>query len=283
MIKNTKFFLLILFWTLFGNWSRIPSAQNELIGIWHSISNNYGLIYEFRSDNQYTIYNTDSSLFVIGRYEIFPDAGIIKQYVGGDNVPIDIEYKFFEGKLILMYHKAFNSQISHLTVLKKGETKVSKDEMDPSISSGQQILLPRKYRGNVFISYNQKDGQEKKYTSDGRPLISIPTNGLLQTQFQEEPYDFILGRISFSVYDTTESVKNVKSFSFDKYYHNFNELLGHGYFTDSVYVILYGYNRQTRKEINKLFDKTIEGNVMMFKIDTLKNLIYNPFSNTYLD
>jgi hypothetical protein len=282
MIKTTKFLLLILLWTLFGNWNVISSDQTEIVGKWHSISNNYGLRYDFRSDNQYTLCNADSSLFVVGRYEIFPDAGIIKQYIEGDTVPAVIEYKFFEDKLILMQHKAFKNQISHLTVLKNDASKIVQVE-DSSLSCGQQIVLPMKYRGNVFINYNQKDGQVKEYTYDKRPLISIPANGLLQTQFPEEPYNFILGRITFSIIDTTALYRHIKFFSFDKYYHNLNELFSQGYDMDSVYVCTYGYNRQTREEINKLFDKTIEGNVMMFRIDTLKNLISNPFSKSTLN
>ena len=283
MIKTAKFLLLILLWSLFGNWNVIPSAQTEIVGKWHSISNNYGLRYDFRSDNQYTICNADSSLFVVGRYEIFPDAGIIKQYIEGDIIPVIIEYKFNEDKLILMYHKAFKNHISHLTVLKKDDTINVQVEKDSSLICGQHIVLPMKYRGNVFINYNQKDGQEKKYTFDNRPLISIPANGLLQTQFEEDPYYFILGRITFSIIDSTALYQDIKFFSFDKYYHNLNELLSQGYCMDSVYVCTYGYNRQPRKEINKLFDKTIEGNVMMFRIDTLRNLISNPFSKLSLN
>jgi hypothetical protein len=280
MKKSAKFLLLALCWSLFGNWQVIPSAENEIIGIWHSVSNNNGLIYDFRPDNQYTICNADSSILITDRYEILPDVGILKQYIGEDYFKVD--YKVFDNKLIFMYNKGFINHISYLVVLEKGAEKTGNVEMDLSPPGGQQIVLPLKYRGIVIVSYNQKEGQEKNYTADNRPLISIPANGLLQTQFEEEPYNYILGKISFSVSDSNTVKRNIKFFSFDKYYHNLDELLGQGYYMDSVYVCTYGYNRLPRKEINKLYGKPIEGNVMMFSIDTLKNLILNPIDKNSL-
>ena len=45
------------------------------------------------------------------------------------------------------------------------------------------------------------------------------------------------------------------------------------YNVDSVYVCVYGFNQVGRNVINEVFKETIDGNVLMLEVDTLKNLI----------
>lgn len=51
---------------------------------------------------------------------------------------------------------------------------------------------------------------------------------------------------------------------------------------DSVYVCLYDFNQISREEINSMFGERVDGNVLCFRRDTLKNLLDNPFLNCSL-
>ena len=278
MVLNLKFFLALVSLIQIC----FPSVQtNEgIIGKWYCISNNNGLIYEFQSDNYFSICKPNSPLKIEGKFEVDYDSNKIIVY--GEGIPIHYTFQFEHDQLILIDYKIFTGQIGHYALLKKVNSPTDSVTTNISTDRGQQIVLPYLFHGLAYICYNQNDGSEKVYTSDNIPLIHIPTNGFLQTQFKEDPFNFIKGNISFLTNDTNNIWHKIPSFQFDKYIDKYEELVNQGFKEDSVYVCLYGYNRDRRIDINKQFKKIIEGNILFFKVDTLKNLMYNPYEYTYL-
>ena len=52
-----------------------------------------------------------------------------------------------------------------------------------------------------------------------------------------------------------------------------NELRYENLYPDSVYACIYGFNQLNRDSIDKIFHTKVEGNVFMFRVDTLKNIL----------
>lgn len=278
MILNFKLFLVLVSLIQIC----FPSVQTNdgIIGKWYCISNNNGLIYEFKSDNHFSIYKPNSPLLIEGKFEVDCDSNKIMLY--GKGVSIHYTFQFNDDQLILIDYKIFKEQIGHFAVLKKVGSPPGSISKDISKDKGQQIVLPYLFHGLVYICYGQNDGSKKVYANDNSPLINIPADGFLQTQFKEDPFNLIKGNISFLTNDSNNIWHKIPSFQFDKYIDNYEDLINQGFKEDSVYVCLYGYNRARRNDINKQFKKTIEGNILFLKVDTLKNLLYNPYEFTYL-
>ena len=54
-----------------------------------------------------------------------------------------------------------------------------------SFTTPETYLIPNGYRGQVYVIFNQKDGQEKEFEGRRR-IYKIPTTGVLFTQFKDE-------------------------------------------------------------------------------------------------
>jgi hypothetical protein len=48
-----------------------------------------------------------------------------------------------------------------------------------------------------------------------------------------------------------------------------------GFDNESRYVCVFGFNQVSRENINHIFVESIQGNVLMFQVDTLKNILEN--------
>jgi len=136
--------------------------------------------------------------------------------------------------------------------------------------------LPNNYIGYFSVAYDQAGGIQRRYHNDIR-IIEIPDNGFLETQFRETPVDYIEGKMAFVYRDDILLERCRKISAIDKVQlHKIaaTMIAGYsGYNLDSVYVVPLGYNQVRRSLIEDGLGKRIDGNIEMFRIDTLKNVI----------
>jgi hypothetical protein len=257
------------------------SPQHEIIGKWYCTANNSDPIYEFKPNKYYSISKPNSDFILEGKYEMDSDSNRITLHYQGSKM--NAAFQMEGDSLILVFYKPFKGQIDESVILKKVGGKNTLHNINITEINSQQIFLPSQFRGNAYINYDQDQGQKKKYSNDKSPLIFIPYNGFLQTQFEADPFNYIKGNILFSITDSGNINHNIKSFRFSEYTSKIDILLDQGFNIDSVYVCLYGYNQEGRDVVNKRFNKELEGNILFFKIDTLKNLLHDPYYNTYLN
>ena len=138
------------------------------------------------------------------------------------------------------------------------------------------FVFENNFFGYVLINYNQPDGQEKKYTKNGTKIIDVPISGTLKTQFIADPFNYILKNIKFARKNNINKEIPHICFKWARS-QKLEGLVELGYDTNAVYVILQDYNQMGRGYINEWWDEEITGQVLMFKIDTLKNLLIEPY------
>lgn len=259
------------------------NPEKKLAGRWVCISNNNGLIYDFKPNHTLTI-NFDNLFTLNGTYTLVPNTDSLLVFTQDTQSPIRFTYKFRGSLLFLVAYKNFQNQIDEVFILSRSGIKVVNTDTShqKDIST---IILPPKYIGAVYINYNQQTGQPKEFGVQGGAIIHVPSNGVLKTQLSANPIGYIEGSFSFreKTNGLARNVKQLKFFNFNKYTGELDKLINQGFNLDSVYVCIYGYNQTSREEINKVFGEPIKDNVLMFRVDTLKNLIHNPYYNISLD
>lgn len=139
----------------------------------------------------------------------------------------------------------------------------------------QQFLLPEGFTGPIYIAYGQGNGVKAEFDAQGRPLFNIPAGGMLETQLPEDPVAFALGAMQFNY--TAEKGGGQRTIPLvpTDVIRPVGEAPAAGsgqYHPDSVYVWAMGYNQLGRNNLNHLFGKAVEGNVGMFRVDTLRKL-----------
>ena len=206
----------------------------------------------------------NTSIAFFGNYSIKSDYdSIILHTQWGFSMPY--KFQFVNNALVLWNEK---SNI--------GETKGHIDEILTFIKNGDDLLqidnnlkndifkLPSNFIGDVFISYNQKGTGNKFYDSHNNRIIEVSKNGLVKTEFEE-----LILPLAFGLYEFESPLRKYSFFIQDLIKDTEIKRLK----TDSVYVCIYGYNQTSRTEINKLYGEKISGNVLMLKVDTLKNIL----------
>lgn len=128
-----------------------------------------------------------------------------------------------------------------------------------------KYILPKGFRGLVVIAYNQTQGIEPEYDLEGNRIIRIPLSGLLETKFPEDAFG-TAGR-RYRVYMEDSLAQNLielpvaDKFDFKK---------RSSFFEEKTVVIMLGFNQNARADVNMVFKKNIEGNVMMFFVGSAK-------------
>jgi hypothetical protein len=92
----------------------------------------------------------------------------------------------------------------------------------------------------------------------------VSKNGLVKTEFEE-----LILPLAFGLYEFESPLRKYSFFIQDLIKDAEIKRLK----TDSVYVCVYGFNQTSRTEINNLYGEKISGNVLMIKVDTLKNIL----------
>ena len=272
-----KFFFLVLAIQLI--FSCKTNLEKEIIGNWECVSNSHNQTYEFKTDHTY-VFRLNEFVTLNGKYKIIPEMDSLILYNEDNKLLVDFIYKIMDNKLLLINYKKHH-HIDEVSLLKRGKdsSSINKGINDSGLTT---LLFPKDFRGYVYICYNQELGEEKEFMENGNPILQIPSNGLLKTKLQEDPINFILGKFIFIETNSNRINKKTPFFFFTEYIGSLDKLLGKGFNMDSVYVCIYGYNQTSREEVNKVFQEPIDGNVLMLRVDTLKNMVVNPFLDTRL-
>ena len=253
-------------------------SNNQLTGVWNLLPDKKNA-YEFKENNEFLL-KINNEILVKGKYTIQPGTGNLYLYTKDtngklDSMPIRFIYKI-EGNLLYLCDfknaPGIKDHIDEVTVYEKVnpvETLASKQIKDTTKT--QVIVFDGNLIGNYGINYQQPDG-EQGVDSKGRILMHISKYGLFKTKFKADPFEYIKNNFIFM----NRYHKVIPSFIMANFQNDRKELLSRGFNNDSVYVCLYGYNQDARERVNQFFNKQISGQVLMFRVDTLKNFLNNP-------
>lgn len=143
---------------------------------------------------------------------------------------------------------------------------VRKDEsVNSFVKKGVRIfyVFPPNFKGAAWIAFNQKEGIQPTYDSLGNALLTIPENGILLTKLHEDA--FATANRNYSIYELSDGKYNPYK-TFDKF-----DRIDSTLFTNNENLAIQcGFNQEGREEINLLFGKKIQGNVMTIFIGTYK-------------
>ena len=249
------------------------NISKDLIGTWICTTQN-NLVYKFDTNKQYS-YKFNDRFEITGQYKIDLKNNQLYLYFKNSKTPVKYSFKVAGDYLILMIHKKIENHIDEIILLKRQGSLQTLKLDSPTI----KFLIPDGYSGYVYVNYNQSKNHNE-YNNQNNILIEIHKSGKTITQNNINPYSYITKNIEFK-YES--NLNTIPFFIFNEYTGRLNNLLNQGFSMDSTYVCLYGFNQIARENINKIFDQEIKGNVLMFKIDSLKNLIHNPYTNVHLD
>ncbi len=123
------------------------------------------------------------------------------------------------------------------------------------------------FTGDVYVVYNPADSAYTGETGMGSRNIGISPAGLARTAFPAPLAAYAFERLEFTCngHPLPFFLDDLQ----DDKYRQHEDLF------DSLCVEIYGFNQVDRKIINKIFHETIPGNVLMFQVDTLRNLLRN--------
>jgi len=268
--------LLILFSICNFQCSNTNIQDNKIIGEWYCISNSVKLKYTFKENFEYNI-DFNGNFNVNGLYTLDSDSNRIILYL--ENKPMLFSYSLLSDGLFLISYKDDYRRIDeilHLQKKKLSEKSIFKSKVT------QKFVLPNNNKFN-FVCYNHKYGKKEEYDDNGIPIIRISDSGVTKTIIAEDPINYIQGNLMFIVKDSLDKTKKIPFFRFNRYTGALNSLISQGFNLDSTYVCLYDFNQIGHNEISNIFNENISNNVLMFKMDKLKNLTYNPFTDSYLD
>jgi len=254
-----------------------PNTEKTLTGKWNCISNSNNQFYEFYENKNY-VFKVNDYLTVRGNYILTPDSLIL--YDEGNQIFAKYVLKIINDQTVLINYKKYN-HIDEVSLLERDGRNISRKAINENAEL-TTIILPRNYTGYVYICYNQKSGQKKEFGVKGNPIIHIPSDGLFKTKHIEDPINYALGKFQFLNELGNSKNRTIPFFFFTENIGQLDKILNKGYSMDSVYVCIYGYNQTQRENINTLFNQKIDGNVLMFRVDTLRNMIRNPFLGTQL-
>lgn len=246
-----------------------PSLQ----GKWYCVSNFTDIVYSFYEDDTFNL-EIGEILTFTGTYSIEKNKDRIIFYLNGER--ISFSFLLFENDLFLVSFKGDGYQIDEILHFKKNVESSHCVVLERN-SINSFVMTESNFMDNyvVFNSNSTKD-------LNGINTINISKSGFTRVEWKEDPYGYILGRLEFLVKDNSGKKKIVPFFRFNQYVNRLDELLAQGYNMDSVYVCLYDFNQISREEINSMFGERVDGNVLCFRRDTLKNLLDNPFLNCSL-
>ena len=205
--------------------------------------------------------------------------GISFSDVSGSADSIHVDVFMDQDILILLVWKggsrADEFQIP-IAYIRKDKTK--SEVFHPIIRS--KFYLPNGYRGYAWVALDQQHGQPAEYDGEGRRVLQIPESGLLLTQSELMPTALAKREFAFYFSDkngiATDSIPLIPAdclslFKIQQFTNG--QIREYGYDPNQVYVYYYRYNNPGRENINKLFGKTIKGQVFWFRVDALRNLL----------
>ena len=262
---RVKFFTLILILSVS---CKHYSDNDYLQGMWKYLDR---ITLTFENDQHYE-WQSINNIYFSGTYVLNPENDSITFFTQYD-FTLEFKYRIAGNKLIIWSYKPEKNGQSTLiddilTFENKrsdlGKTKPFKENKTKDI-----FLIPLDFTGNVYVSYDSQVSANTDNPDSEVRKIPIKENGLASTEFKESvisyglsDFEFMRGnRILPYVEDAGISGRKI------------DELRYKNLFPDSVYACIYGFNQLNRDSINKIFNSDVEGNVFMFCVDTLKNII----------
>lgn len=186
--------------------------------------------------------------------------------------------------LLFVYQKSpFEGRPGHENVFTTVRLYVNHDVFKEAYFETNEIegkfILPDGFTGRGLIALNQADGLEPEYDIEGIPIYRIGPNGLLATQHPENPFMMAKGTYKFyfieSEKQTLTEIPAVYNDCWQRLTHDYKvngEFSDERNRLDDIYVLVTRYN-PAPNVIDEEFGKTILGNVKIFRVDTLKNLL----------
>ncbi|TVQ10018.1 MAG: hypothetical protein EA361_14595 [Bacteroidetes bacterium] len=151
------------------------------------------------------------------------------------------------------------------------------------------IVLPEGFSGHAWIAHEQPDGEVEENDPMGRLVLRVPKSGYLLTQAAPMPVALALQGFEFfyeNKYENREPMPKITYNCLNLLRGKWNEkqltdedVINLGFDLEKIYACAFTYNLPQRGTINTMFGRKIEGQVMYFQVDTLKNLIIH--SNTW--
>jgi len=261
-------YLITLFAFFSLNCFSQSDSENKIIGEWYYCDLSKFI---FSSENIFQL-QIDNKLLVEGNYS-FVQNDTIRVSVEG-NFFMDYIYEYFNDTLVLYTYKSKNGPLKNhideiILLTKRNKVKSQSDTLISLYTD--KFILPENYSGIVYVNYNQPTGQTQCFDSAENRIIKIPSCGYLKTQFKESPLQYALEKMCFiqneeyiPFFIDSKIVKMTET-----------QLKQEGFDYESRYVCVFGFNQASREYINHIFDENIQGNVLMFQVDTLKNILEN--------
>lgn len=142
------------------------------------------------------------------------------------------------------------------------------------------FVLQDGFRGYSWVATEQLKGKAPAMDYEGRHIIEIPENGILETKAAITPVALSKRELEFffrqnwnnGLMSIPHISLNCLTFLQSKNYTD-DEIVNFGYEPDQVYVFYFRYNNPGREGINNIFGKEIQGQVFWFRVDTLRDLL----------
>ena len=296
------FRVIILFIFLFSacQMDQEPDLQSQLIGKWEDVFEDSHRI-EFAPNGDFTRYregqtldistttffeeNDNGELLEVNygqlKYHIhaIQADSIYYSLIGSENNKIYSTGIFLlrQNELLEITYKTLHGirdHIDEISVYKKVSTTLAPST--PEIV--EKIILPEGFIGNIYIAYNQVDGEAISLDSLGNPVLLIPENGRLKTQLSEDPFRLAKQQYEFYERDSiTHELSRITVFqhgdlrAIQRKINTGKENVHLYYDLEDTALFVYGFNQVGREYLEQdVFQQRLDGNVLSLEMDTIK-------------
>jgi hypothetical protein len=222
------------------------------------------LVLSFLDKNEFKWTTNNNKLNLFGKYYTQPvyDSLILKTQW---DYSLRFKYQFVNNSLILWDEKSNSGKLKgHIDEVYSFIKKDQNKQQVSTVSKKEIFMLPSNFIGYVYINYNQEGSGNNLIDAQNNREIEVSNGGLVKSEFKESILPLASG-----LYEFKSPIKEYQFFIQDLIKDSDIKNLK----ADSIYVCVYGYNQAGRETINELYGQEINGNVLMFRVDTLKNIM----------
>ena len=241
-----KLILLTLFVITYSSCSK-----NTFIGEWRLLSKQYDVYWNF----------TDDSLIISNSHSTFRHSYTLQDSVINCASRTAFYYKAEGNDYVIWNYKPYNGNaldksnpLDEVTYITKDKEKNIKNVRDEKMKVVELIVDGI---GDYYIDIKTEGIHKNSTVNDLIPDKLIKTNAVIT------PKEYILNQYTF-----TDNVKGLPI----SYFYTPKEIAD-SIPRDRVMIKVYGINQMGTKTIEKHFKQKVEGDVLMFRVDTLTNLL----------